>query len=184
VTAAAGCAWTASTTNTWIHTSSSGSGNGTASYSLDANTSSISRTGGLNVDGQALVIVQAGAACTYSLSMTNVSFSAPATNGSLAVTVVSGCPWTASSTHSWIHTTSSASGNGTITYTVDANTSSIPRTGAIFADSQTLTINQAGVACTYSLSATSASYSASGSNDSVNITALGGCARTDSTTNS
>jgi hypothetical protein len=53
------------------------------------------------------------------------------------------CAWTASSTNSWLHTTSSGSGNGTINYAFDANNTPAPRTGYISAGGQTTAITQA-----------------------------------------
>mgnify|MGYP003896955415 CR=1 FL=1 len=37
MTTDSGCAWSATTTDSWIHTTSSGSGSGTVNYSVDAN---------------------------------------------------------------------------------------------------------------------------------------------------
>ncbi|HVM60699.1 MAG TPA: choice-of-anchor tandem repeat GloVer-containing protein [Verrucomicrobiae bacterium] len=55
ITASNGCAWEASTTNGWITiTSDTGSGNGTAGYSVAANTTTIARTGMIFIAGQTL----------------------------------------------------------------------------------------------------------------------------------
>jgi len=64
VTAGAGCSWTAASNISWITITSgaSGSGGGTAGYSVAANTSSTSRTGTLTVAGQTHTVTQAGAA--------------------------------------------------------------------------------------------------------------------------
>ncbi len=57
---AAGGAWTASSNASWLHTTSSGTGNGLASFTFDANTGA-TRTGTLTIDGSALAVTQAGA---------------------------------------------------------------------------------------------------------------------------
>ena len=173
VTAGAACSWTATTGYSWIHTTSSGTGNGTVSYSVDPNTSTASRSGTLSVQGQAFTINQAGAvACTYTLSATTVSSPAAGGPGSVNVTAGSGCAWTAATGYSWIHTTSSGTGSGVLNYAVDANTSTAARSGTISVQGQVLTINQSGaVACSYSLSASSASLAAAGGTRSFNITA-------------
>jgi uncharacterized protein (TIGR03437 family) len=64
VTAGAGCSWTAASNVSWITITSgaSGSGGGTAGYTVAANTSSTSRTGTLTIAGQTHTVTQAGAA--------------------------------------------------------------------------------------------------------------------------
>jgi uncharacterized protein (TIGR03437 family) len=64
VTAGAGCSWTAASNVSWITITSgaSGSGGGTAGYTVAANTSTTSRTGTLTVAGQTHTVTQAGAA--------------------------------------------------------------------------------------------------------------------------
>ncbi len=56
-----GCAWTAtSNAPSWITTSASGTGNGTATFTVAANTGAKARTGTLTVAGQTHTITQAG----------------------------------------------------------------------------------------------------------------------------
>ena len=52
-------AWTATANASWLHTSSSGTGNGLAVFSLDANTGA-SATGTLTIAGATLTVTQAG----------------------------------------------------------------------------------------------------------------------------
>ena len=59
VTAAAGCTWSATSNASWLTSAASGNGNGTASYSVAANTGSTPRTGTLTVGGQSFVVTQA-----------------------------------------------------------------------------------------------------------------------------
>jgi hypothetical protein len=65
-----------------------------------------------------------------------------------AVIAPSGCSWAASTTASWIHLLPvsgaplSGAGVGVIFYSVDANSSAVPRTGTISVGGQTFTITQ------------------------------------------
>ena len=59
VTAASGCAWTATSGSSWIHTSSAGTGSGTVSYTVDANTATNSRTGTITISGHTFTVTQA-----------------------------------------------------------------------------------------------------------------------------
>jgi streptogramin lyase len=52
-------AWTATSNASWLHTSSSGTGNGLAVFTFDAN-SGATRTGTLTIAGQILTVTQAG----------------------------------------------------------------------------------------------------------------------------
>ena len=181
VTATAGCAWSASTAQTWIHTTSTGSGNGTVSYTVDVNTSTNSRTGTITAGGQPFTVNQAGVTCTYSLNTTSASVGSAATSGSFGVTATAGCAWSASTAQAWLHTTSAGSGNGTVSYTVDANTSTTARSGSITVSGQTFTVNQAGITCTFTLNTTSASHGAGAESGSFGVTATAGCAWSAST---
>ncbi len=80
-------------------------------------------------------------------------FASAATGGTTTVTAGSGCAWSATTTKSWIHTSSTGSGSGTLSYTVDAN-SGQARSGTIRAGGQTYTVSQgaAGTTCSYALS--------------------------------
>ncbi len=85
------------------------------------------------------------AKCTYSLAPAGANYTCAATNGTLTMTAGADCPWAATTSNSWLHTTSAGSGNGTILYTLDANASPSGRTGLIIAGGQSCTISQAGV---------------------------------------
>jgi glucose/sorbosone dehydrogenase/BACON domain-containing protein/all-beta uncharacterized protein len=120
--------------------------------------------------------------CTYAISPTNQSFAAGGGPGSnITVTAGAGCAWTAVASSSWIHVTSGASGsgNGSVGYSVDANTSISARSGTMTIAGKTFTVNQSGAsACTYSISSTSAKFTRTGGTASVNVTAGSGCAWT------
>ena len=188
VTAGSSCGWTAASNAGWITITAgaSGTGNGTVSYSVAANASSSTLTGTVTIGGQTFTVTEGGIACSYSLSSTSASYTFSGGSGSVNVTAGSSCAWTAASNIGWITVTggSSGSGNGTVSYSVAANTGSSTLTGTVTIAGQTFTVTEAGVACSYSLSSASASYSSSGGSGSVNVTAPGGCAWTVNNTNS
>ena len=178
VTTLSNCAWTATGSTNWIYTSSHSNGNGRVSYIFYANFDGLSRTGTITVLDQTFTITQAAAPCTYALAATRTNVSAGAGGDSVDVTTLVGCPWTATSTNNWLHTSSSGTGSGAISYTFDANPGNSSRSGAITLQNQTnqiFIVNQAAANCTYAFTATSTNVAASASNGNVGVTALAGC---------
>jgi len=147
VTAPAACAWRAVSNNSWITVTAggSGSGPGTVSYSVAANNSPIALNGTVAIAGQTFTISQAGNGCSYSISPTSQSFTPAGGTGSVTVTALAGCAWTAASNNSWITVTAggSGSGPGTVSYSVAANSSLIPQTGTITIAGQRFIITEA-----------------------------------------
>ncbi|MFN0113011.1 MAG: reprolysin-like metallopeptidase [Blastocatellia bacterium] len=84
--------------------------------------------------------------CAYSLGSSSANFAVSSGTGSVGVTGTAGCAWIATSNAAWITVTSGASGtgNGTVNYSVAANTGAA-RSGTITIAGQTFTVNQAGV---------------------------------------
>lgn len=80
----------------------------------------------------------------FTFSPAAASFSSGAGSGSFGVSVSSSCSWSASSRQGWVHASGSGTQSGTITYTIDANDSTTPRSGYIVAGGQTFVITQAG----------------------------------------
>ena len=115
--------------------------------------------------------------CNYTISPSNMSYASSGGNGTLSVSVSSGCPWSATSSGEWISIPPGASGNGngTFSYSVSANTSISGRSGTITLAGQSLTISQSGIACTYTLSSPGTSVNASGASGSVTVTTPDGC---------
>jgi len=171
-----GCAWTATkeASLSWITFpgATTGSGNGSVSFSVAANTSSSTRSGVITVQGQTFTVNQAAAApsCSYQLNPTSVPSPIAAAGGSGSFNVIapSGCAWTATKEASlgWITFpgATTGSGNGSVSFSVAANTSSSPRSGVITVQGQTFTVNQAAApaTCTYSLSPSSANVNRNG----------------------
>jgi hypothetical protein len=92
-----------------------------------------------------------GAPCSYTLTPTSASVPASASSNSFTVTVGSTCAWTATTTNSWIHSTSSGTGNGVVGYTVDANTNTLSRNGALVIGNKTFVVTQAAAPLSLSL---------------------------------
>jgi hypothetical protein len=82
--------------------------------------------------------------CLYSLSPGLRSFPPSGGTGKVVIGTEAGCSWTAVSNAPWILITSnsSASGNGTTTYTISPNSGYTPRTGTMTIAGQTLNITQ------------------------------------------
>ena len=117
-------------------------------------------------------------ACSYSISPTSTTVAAAGSTGNVSVTATSGCPWTAVSNVSWVTVTSgtSGTGNGTVGYSVAANSSTASRTGTVTIAGRTFTVTQSGTSgCTYTINPTSSSFTRSGGTGSVSVTTNTGC---------
>lgn len=92
--------------------------------------------------------------CSYSIAPTSRSFAAAGGTGSVTVTAPGTCSWTAGNPASWITITSGASGkgNGTVNYSVSANTGSSSRTAVSTIGGAVFTVTQAGTS-TYTITA-------------------------------
>src|SRR4029079_4445332 len=103
--------------------------------------------------------------CTYSISPTNASYPTAGGTGTVSVTPsASTCSWSAAvSTATFASITGGASGtgNGTVSYSVQAN-SGAARSGTLTIAGQTFTISQSALVCTFSLTPTSAAPRAAG----------------------
>lgn len=148
VTAGNDCSWTVQSVPSWITITSggSGTGNGTITYSVQANPTSNPRSATLAIGGVSFTVNQAGA-CLFTLTPNSRNVTAAAGTGSFTVTAPAGCNWTAVSNHAWLTVTggASGSGNGTVNYSYQGNLGA-QRTGTITAGGQTFTLNQAAPA--------------------------------------
>lgn len=114
--------------------------------------------------------------CTYTIGSSGATYSASGGSGTVGVMVTdSRCSWTAVSNASWITVTSGSdvTGNGTVVYSVAANTGA-SRAGTITIAGKTFTINQDAAPCTFGVTPANASYTASGGSGSVNVSVLTG----------
>src|SRR5688572_5262739 len=144
VSTASGCGWTAASSATWltITSGSSGTGNGTVTFSAAPNTSTSGRAGTLTIAGRTFAVLQAGA-CTYSISPSSATFGRKGGDGEVAVSAPGGCAWTATSDAASLTITSGASdsGDGTVEVKVEA-LSGNTRTGVLTIAGQTFTVTQ------------------------------------------
>jgi PKD repeat protein len=175
------CSWTASSDASWltIANGTSGTGSKTITYSAAANTTTSQRTGHITAGGRTFTLTQEAApVCAYFISPTSRSHPSESETGTISVNSATGCAWTASTSTGWIHITSgsSGSGNGTVVYRVDANSSTSQRSGTILAAGRTFTVTQSGVAsCSYTISPTSQSFGPSAGTGSVTVSTTSGC---------
>jgi Putative binding domain, N-terminal/Viral BACON domain len=177
VTATAGCTWMATTNVSWlsITAGASGTGNGGVSINAAANTGA-ARTGTLTIANQTVTVNQAATTCSYSVTPTTLSIAAAGGTGTpISVSVGSGCTWAATSSAAWITilTGATGAGNGSVTYSVQANTGSA-RTGTLTVAGQGVTISQ-GAPCTYNISPMNTSIDKAGGTGTVSVTTQAGC---------
>jgi hypothetical protein len=161
------CSWTATPSVPWItiNSGSSGTGNGTITYSVSGNGSVPPRGGAINISvsntgTQAnFNIDQAGSACSYALSQSSQSFSSAGGSGSAAIVAPGGCLWTANSNASWLAITSgsSGSGSGTVNYSVQPNLTSSFRSGTLVIGGQSYVVTEAPTTGTLNCMASAAS---------------------------
>jgi regulation of enolase protein 1 (concanavalin A-like superfamily) len=110
--------------------------------------------------------------CSASVSPPNQSVSSDAATTTFTVTALTTCTWSANALDNWLTVTSGASGagNGTVSVSVAAN-SGPARTGTLDVGGQTVTVSQAAMACTYTLTPPNVSMSASAGTVAVTVNA-------------
>ncbi len=168
------CGWTAMGTSSWVAMSpESGTGPGTVTLTVAANAGA-TRTAVLTIAGQIYTLTQAALSCTYSLAATSWAAGAAGGAGSIAVTAGdSTCGWTAASDAAWVTVSpASASGSGSVTITAAPNAGAA-RTATLTVAGQALAVTQAGVSCTYSLSAASWDAAPAGGTGAVTVSPSG-----------
>jgi hypothetical protein len=102
--------------------------------------------------------------CTPVISPTSRSVPQTGDTGNVAVSLATGCVWSALSNASWITLTGATSGNGSgnVAYSVATNTTTSPRVGTATIAGQTFAVTQAAGTCTFSISPTSQPVPANG----------------------
>ncbi len=187
VTAAAGCIWSASKNAGWITMLplTNNNGNGTLTYIVNSNPSSLARTGLVTIAGRTLTVVQLGVPCDFSLSPTDIVATADEELQQVDLYGPDGCVWTISNTNTWItmdlfQNRVSGTGSASFLYRVDANPAGISRTGRVQIANQVLTVIQQA-ACIYALATNNASFSSAAQNNTVFVTAVADCSWTVST---
>ncbi len=116
--------------------------------------------------------------CTYTVTASQTSFPLAGGTGSFTINTGTGCTWSVGTLPSWISASpTSGSGNGTVNFTVAAN-SGAPRSATVTVAGQNITITQAGT-CTLTLgAATGTSLPVTGGTGSFTVTTSAGCTYT------
>ncbi|MBL8176595.1 MAG: hypothetical protein JNK48_18105 [Bryobacterales bacterium] len=175
VNAQGGCAWTAVSNASWITGVTRGASQ--VDFGVAANAGG-TRSGTLTVAGLTVTVNQTSGAvaCVYALGASSASAAIGGGTGSVTVTAMGGCLWTAVSGAGWITVTSGASGNGTgvVRYSVEANAGPA-RTGTLTIAGRMFSVSQAGGACTYAIAPESVAFAPAGGDYEVAVTAGSGC---------
>src|SRR5262249_34865913 len=119
-----------------------------------------------------------GPKCSATLSATSASFSASGGTGAVTVSTDRDCTWTASSGAGWISINGSAGGqgDGSVSYSVAANSIPTARSGSLVVASATVQLTQAPAPCAFSLNRTQDNVPAAGGVSTVGVSTLSGCA--------
>ena len=177
----AGCAYATTAGPNWITVTSGGTGvgPGTLVYSVASNSTTVARSGSLTIGGQTFQVNQDPLACSVTLTPSLANpFDVTGGAGSIAITTNgANCSWNASSNSPWATMVPSAgTGNATILATVGSNAASTTaRSAGITINGQTISLNQAGTACTYALQSANGNVPAAGGAGSVGVIAPGAC---------
>ncbi len=171
------CVRNAVSDSSWltIPVGSSGTGNGTLSWSAAANNTPTTRTGRITLGDATFTLEQAGGACSYALNPGAQRFTA--LGGAGTFTVNTACQWTATTSANWLSVTSATSGAGTSTlaFRADPNPSPAERTGSILVGTEAFLVTQDGAACNLNLSSSSLDVPAAGGAGSFLIHVVTGC---------
>lgn len=167
VSAAAECAWSATSDSPWVVVTAGaqGSGNGTVAYAVSANGGVPGRDAMITVADRTFEVRQAGdvSRCDYSLTPVAFDPCMPAGTVQATLTTQASCPWTATPNASWITLPGggSGSGPGLITMAFSENYDA-PRDGVVMVRWPTPTAGQnvriAQAGCVYSVSQATFSY--------------------------
>ncbi len=165
------CPWSAVSNTPDNHTGASNTGTGTINYSVAVNGVITQRSGSFTIAGQIIQVIQAGAACIYSVDFPVTSPTAAGGSGTAAVTVLPGCAWTATSNSNWLTITGTpnGAGNGSFTFTIAANNGVTSRTAIVTVGTQTVSITQAGIGCSFAIGGSSITVGALGATGTIGI---------------
>jgi hypothetical protein len=181
VTAADGCAWSATSSASWVTVAEgrTGSGNGTVRLAVEAN-SGAPRSATVTIAGHAFSLQQRGPDCDNSIDPASHNAGPGAGDVVVAVNAAAGCTWTAASQASWIGIPGSRSGagNGSVRLTIEPNQTTTPRTGTATIAGETFTVRQGGLSCNYSITPTRYSAGRGPDDVRVSVSTQDGCAWT------
>ena len=144
------CQWTASGLSAPPTTFT---GNGSVTLTIPANLTASTVVLNATVAGQTFTAAQSGANCAVGLSASDASWPANGGAGAVKVSTPVGCSYSTVTGPSWITVTSggTGSGTGTLLYSVDPNSTTQPRSGALIIGGTIFQINEQALACSVSL---------------------------------
>ena len=180
VTVAPECVWKASSDAEWISitTNANGQGTGVVGFVAAGNPTASMRRGAVRVGDSRVELAQGGSPCQFNLTPATETFGTDGGESAIAVAVIEGCQWTATSNAPWLSILGnpSATGSGTIRYRTEANTGST-RSGTLTIADRTFAVNQAGTGtpCTLTIGRFEQSVAASGGDDVVDVTSASDC---------
>lgn len=182
------CGWTTVDGYTWLSLSRvAGNGSGSLKVTVAANNTGAARTAFIQIAGRSFTAFQS-ANCSYTVTPGTTQMHAQAGQGNINITTnTSSCNWTASESVPWITLpgTKSGLGNGTVPFSVTANTG-LARSGTINISTATgtltVTVNQAS-ACSVSLGYTTRTVVAAGANQNLPVTASNSACQWTATSN-
>jgi photosystem II stability/assembly factor-like uncharacterized protein len=181
-----GCPWTASSDQPWavIAGNPSGTGVGSVQVQVGPNAAATNRSAMVTIAGQPFTILQAGAACSYTLSAATAAAPADGAQILVSVTTSAGCSWITESYQGAITTAvpdSPTLGSGTVSLNISPNPKAFPRTLLLSVAGQLFTITQGGTnpaltGCSAALSSGGQAFTAAGGAGAVSITTDQACA--------
>ena len=181
VTTPPGCGYSTVLGPSWISVTAGGSGTGpgTVVYAVDANSTTMPRTGTLSIGGQTFTVTQDALACSVTVNTSSLGspYGSGTAAGSIGVTTNgANCGWSASSAVPWAALSpASGTGNATLNVFIASNAASTVQSGALTIAGQTINVTQAGIACSYALDTSSGAAPASGGSGSVRVLAPSAC---------
>ncbi|MFN7916578.1 MAG: putative Ig domain-containing protein [Vicinamibacterales bacterium] len=174
---ASACTWTSSSASGLVMTPASGTGTTTVTVTVPPNATALSLTRTATIGGKSLTVNQAGTGCTVGLSPYNGSATAAGGQGSVDVTIPTGCTYDTTSSASWLSILSGATGtaSGTVVYSVAPNSTTTPRSASLLVGGQPFVVTQAAQACSFTVatSGLGSPYGPSGATGTIALTANG-----------
>lgn len=174
-----GCPWVAVPSDIYqitVAEPSSGIGKAKVSFSLrPTNLGSPARNYSIKAGSATVTITQAEGSCANPvLAPASLNFSAAGGLQNVAITIPTGCLWTAASLSPWLRVTSPASGTSSGAIQVFAQPSNFgTRSGSLQIGGVTVPVTQAGGTCTLTLAATQVNIQAAGGTGAVQLATSG-----------
>ncbi len=165
--------WLATSSAPWLTIGSAASGRGSATlgYTVAPNPDPASRSATIQVNEAVLTVTQTGA--TAAVTVDPATVSVPENGASRTLAITSSGIWAAISLDSWITLgqPAAASGNGTLSFSALANSSTQGRSGSIRVNGVTITVTQPGA---LTINPSSTSMIAAGGQGSFNVSSTAG----------